>query len=79
VVETASVVSVLGVGIGAAAVGDVIAGGTLQQAMMLVVLSVLYELYVLSRHGHYRELIDGYRQIMEAYQPDDEDEEAEDE
>ncbi len=79
VVETASVVTVLGVGMGAAAVGYVFAGGTLQQAMMLVVLSMLYELYVLSRHGHYREIIDGYRQIMEAYQERDEDEDNEDE
>ena len=79
VVETASVVTVLGFGMGATAVGEVIAGGTLRQGAMLVVLSALYELYVLSRHGHYRELIDGYRQIMKAYEPDDEDEESEDE
>jgi len=73
VLRTASIVSVLGVGIGAAAVLDVVFGGTQQQGMLLIVLGVLYELYVLSRHPHYRELIEGYARLIAAHQPSDED------
>ncbi|MGD8240688.1 MAG: hypothetical protein PVH68_19210 [Armatimonadota bacterium] len=77
VLTTASVVSLLGIGIGASAVGDVVAGGTLRQGMLMIVLGALYEMYVLSRHGHYRDIIDGYAQIIAAHEEAEDDDEAE--
>jgi hypothetical protein len=77
VLRTASVVSVLGIGMGASAVGDVLAGGSIRQGMLLIVLGVLYELYVLSRHAHYREIIDGYARIIAAHEEAQESDEAE--
>jgi len=75
VLRTASAVSVLGIGMGAAAIGEVLAGGTLRQGMLLIVLGALYQFYVLSRHGYYRDVIDGYAEIIAEYQKAGEDDE----
>lgn len=78
VLKTASAVSVLGAGIGVAAIGDVLLGGTLGQGMMLIVLGVLYQFYVLSRHGHYYEMINDYARILAPHLESDEEQAEED-
>ena len=74
VVKAASVLCALGLVIGLAAIGDLLAGGEMGQGMQLIVLGAAYQLFLLSRHDQYNELIEGSPQVRRKprKQPDSE-------
>ncbi|MFQ6131580.1 MAG: hypothetical protein ACE5R4_06055 [Armatimonadota bacterium] len=59
VVKCASVLSALGAVMGLAAIIHLAFGGEMGQGMQLIVLGAAYQLFLLSRHDHYSDLIEG--------------------